>query len=83
MSFVPFTPPPTTRRSRELAKEIVKTVEAYREREPRMRDTEVARALQLARSRLTGMDRTILMVVVGLVVFLLALGLFVAGGGGR
>lgn len=78
MSYVPFTPAPTTRRSRELAKEIVRTVDAYREREPRMRDAEIRRALQLASGRLGGGDRTILMAAVALGVLVLALGLFMA-----
>ena len=83
MSFVPFTPQPTTRRSRELAKEIVRAVEEYRAREPRLRDAEVSRALQLARGRLAGSERTLLLVTLGLLVLIGAVGLFLARSGGR
>jgi uncharacterized membrane protein len=65
MSYVPVQQP-TSKRSRELAKEIVRAVEEYREREPRTSDQEVQRAMMLARSRLGGSSNVIFLVLVGL-----------------
>jgi hypothetical protein len=75
MSFVPMTPgASTSKRSRELAGEIVRTVEEYREKEPRMRDSEVERALMLAKSRLGGTGKTLGLIILGMVLLIGALG---------
>ena len=79
MSFVPAAPgSSTSKRSRELAGEIVRTVEAYREKEPRMRDSEVERALMLAKSRLGGAGNTLGLIILGMVVLIGALGFLIS-----
>jgi len=79
MSFVPVTPgASTSKRSRELAGEIVRTVEEYREQEPRMRDAEVERALMLAKSRLGGSGNTLGLIILGMVLLIGALGFLIS-----
>jgi len=75
MSFVP---PPTTPRARSLAKAIGQTIEDFHRDNPRLRDHEIHRALQLARARQGSPQRIIVMIMValGLIVFLLATGVF-------
>lgn len=82
MSFVPFVPPVTTPRARELARAIDKTIEEFRRRETRTSDQDVRRALQLASARQGGAEKTllILMAALGVIGFLLALGIFVSRG---
>ncbi len=83
MSFVPVSPQPTTPRARELAREIVRTVEDFRVREPRMRDHEVERAMMLARSRLGGRNPTLVLVAAGLVLLIAGLFAYLKMTGGR
>jgi len=82
MSFVPFVPPVTTPRARELAKAIDRTIEEFRRNEPRTTAQDVRRALQLASAKQGGAERSVLvlMAALGVIGFLLALGIFVSRG---
>lgn len=80
MSFVPYVPPATTPRARELAKAIDRTIRDFRRTESRTTDRDVKRALQLATARQGAPGRSILLVMaaLGLVVLVLVVGMLLS-----
>ncbi len=80
MSFAPFVPPPTSARSRALAKEIGKTIDSFQADNPRMRDQEINRALQIARARQGAPQKVIILIMLalGFLVFALVSGMIFA-----
>ncbi len=74
MSLVSFVPPQTSARSRALAKEIGKTIDSFQAENPRIRDREINRALQIARARQGAPKRVIILIMLALALIVFALG---------
>ena len=79
---MPFVPPATTPRARELAKILGAAVETYRRENPRTTDHDVQRALQLATAKLGRPPKPLVLLLAGVALagVLLALGLVLSRG---